>query len=118
MDIIALRLAHFGHFYSGYPERIRDSVERVLPFWSADHEHYGFVLGMQAFGLEECGAYGKAESLGRKAVELNPHDVWSAHAVAHVMEMEERLDEGIVWISSLSDEWRKVNKIKGSRKVF
>ena len=33
-DLLALRLAHYGHFYLGDPRRLRDSTARVLPSWS------------------------------------------------------------------------------------
>ena len=57
---------------------------------------YGKVLGMSAFALEECGAYEEAERRGRRAVEIDPTDIWATHAVAHVMEMTGRQRDGIV----------------------
>ena len=60
----------------------------------------GIVLGMHAFGLEECGHWDSAEIAGRSAIELNPADAWAAHAVAHVMEMSGRTREGIEWLES------------------
>jgi hypothetical protein len=49
---------------------------------------------MHAFGLEETGRYGRVEESGRRAVALNPADAWAVHAVAHVMEMQDRHGEG------------------------
>ena len=73
-DVLALRLAHFTHFYLGDSGAMRDSVARVLPHWSDDDPGYGFVLGYMAFGLEETGAYAEAERTGRRAVALNERD--------------------------------------------
>src|SRR3974390_2155280 len=35
-DILAFRLAHFGHFWSGEPRAMRASVDQALPRWSAE----------------------------------------------------------------------------------
>jgi len=111
-DVLALRLAHFTHFYLGDAAAMRDSVSRVLPYWSAEHPGYGFVVGYQAFGLEESGAYGAAERTGRRAVEINDRDIWATHAVAHVMEMQGRFRDGIAWLGGLSGNWAGCNNFR------
>ena len=97
-DILALKLAHYLHFYLGDDENLRDSIGRVLHAWDETVDGYGYVLGMQAFALEESGAWDEAEHAGRAAVERNPSDLWAVHAVAHVMEMQDRRREGVAWI--------------------
>ncbi len=93
-DVLALRLAHYTHFYSGDPRRMRDSAARVLPAWSEATPGVGFVHGMYAFGLEECSDFPRAEEQGRRAVDHNRGDIWAAHAVAHVMEMRAATAKG------------------------
>jgi tetratricopeptide (TPR) repeat protein len=107
LDIWALRLAHDTYFYLGEAASQRDSIARVLPAWPAGDPLYGYILGMQAFGLEETGDYRAAERAGRRAVERNPADTWAVHAVAHVLEMEGRQREGIGWLTGLEPHWRK-----------
>ena len=109
LDVLALRLSHFIHFYLGDASGLRDSIARVYPCWGKDTPGYGFVTGYYAFGHEECGTYGRAEALGRVAVEINPADIWSTHAVAHVMEMNGRHEEGIVWLEEHSSNWGDCN---------
>ena len=111
-DGLALRLAHFTHFYSGDGRKMRDSMARILPLWSEDHRNYGFLQGMYAFGLEESGQYEKAERHGREAVERNPQDAWSVHSIAHVLEMTERHEEGIEWVAGLENDWSTVNNFR------
>jgi tetratricopeptide (TPR) repeat protein len=108
-DLLAVRLAQHLYFYMGMSDAMRQSTGRVLPAWDRALPGYGFVLGCHAFGLEETGAYDAAERAGRDAVALNPGDVWAAHAVAHVCEMENRVDDGIRWLNSLDGEWGAVN---------
>jgi len=112
LDCIALRLAYFNHFYSGDGRRMRDSLMRVLPYWGPASPHYGYVLGLYSFALEECGEFELAERHGREAVKINPKDAWSVHAVAHVMESQERHQEGIDWIVSLEPHWSTVNNFR------
>jgi tetratricopeptide (TPR) repeat protein len=78
---------------------------RALPAWNRELPGYGFTLGMQAFGLEECGDYRRAEETGRHAIELEPDDCWAQHALAHVLEMEARQAEGIAFMESRRDHW-------------
>ncbi len=104
-DILAIRLAHYLHFYHGALAQHRDSVARVLPAWDESLPGYGYVLGMRAFGLEEVGDYARAEEFGRQAVAIDPSDAWSVHAVAHVMEMQGRAPEGIAWVRENEAHW-------------
>jgi tetratricopeptide (TPR) repeat protein len=104
-DLIALKVSQFVLSYLGESERMRDRVARVLPAWTSDHPGFGFALGCHAYALEESGDYSQAEAAGRRAVALDRGDIWAAHAVAHVAEMEGRLEDGIEWIASLSSEW-------------
>ncbi len=108
-DSLALQLAHLGDFYLGQSSQLRDRVARTLWAWDESVPGYGYVLGMHAFGLEEMGDYPRAEERGRQALALNRRDPWSIHAVAHVMEMQARLDEGIDWLTGRSQDWAEDN---------
>jgi tetratricopeptide (TPR) repeat protein len=108
-DSLALQLAHLGDFYLGQSGQLRDRVARTLWAWDPSVPGYGYVLGMHAFGLEEMGDYPRAEDRGRQALSLNPRDPWAIHAVAHVMEMQARLDEGIDWLTGRSRDWAQDN---------
>jgi tetratricopeptide (TPR) repeat protein len=112
-DLLALRVAHYGHFYLGDPARLRDSTTRVLPSWSAETPGFGFVHGLHAFGLEECAAYERAEAHAREGVALNRGDIWAAHAATHVMEMQGRPREGIAWVRGFENDWDEVNNFAG-----
>ena len=53
-DHLALQLAHLFDFYRGDAHHLRQRVARVRLQWPRDDELYPYVLGMHAFGLEEC----------------------------------------------------------------
>jgi tetratricopeptide (TPR) repeat protein len=111
-DLVALKVSQFVLSYLGESERMRETVARVLPSWQAGVPGYGFVLGCHAYALEETGDYAHAEAQGRRAVELNPADIWAAHAVAHVTEMQGRLHDGVTWISSVAGHWGECNNFR------
>lgn len=108
-DILALKLAQYLLFYVGDGRRMRDTVARAIASWDEALPCYSFALGCHAFGLEECADYEAAERTGRRAVELIPEDIWGAHAVAHVFEMQERTAEGLSWIGALAPQWEAAN---------
>ena len=104
-DILALQAGHQIDFLTGNARMLRDRIARVLPAWSPTMPGYHAVLGMHAFGLEECGDYAAAEASGRAAVALEPRDGWAQHAVAHVLEMQGRHDDGIRWMRVNPAAW-------------
>ena len=104
-DALALQVGHLADFYLGDRENLRGRIARALPAWSRETPGYGFVLGMRAFGHEECGDYGAAEAHGRHALEIEADDGWAHHAVTHVMEMQARQAEGAAWMESRVSHW-------------
>lgn len=104
-DLLAIQAGHLSDFYHGDRDNLRGRIARALPSWTADMPGYSYVLGMLAFGLEECGDYGRAEETGRHALALDPFDGWARHAVAHVMEMQARQAEAIAFMEESADRW-------------
>jgi len=110
-DTLALQVGHIGDFLLGRSTMLRDRVAGVLPAWNSQMPHFGYVLGMHAFGLEETNLYAQAEAQGRRALELNPRDPWAVHAVAHVLEMQGRVEEGIAWLDGRRGDWSTDNML-------
>ena len=104
-DMLALICAHLFDFYRGDARSLRARVARVLPDWPPDDALHPYVLGMYAFGLEECNVYPKAEDAGRRALAANPKGPWAIHAVAHVMEMQGRHADGVQWLNARHADW-------------
>ena len=108
-DALALQVAHLMDFYRGDALNLRNRVARVLPHWGHEVPGYSYVLGMYAFGLEECNQYEEAEETARAALAIQRRDSWAVHAAAHVMEMQGRIDEGIAWLTSRERDWSPDN---------
>lgn len=110
-DLLAVQVAHLGDFLLGQSSMLRDRLAHALPHWDEGMAGYGYMLGMQAFGLEEMQMYARAEDTGRRAVTRNPRDPWAVHAVAHVMEMQGRVSDGIAWLDSHRCDWSEDNML-------
>ena len=108
-DMLALKLLNFSYFWLGDKANLLKTAERARSQWGEHTPGYGHVLGMCAFGLEENGDYEAAERAGKQAVEIHPADAWATHAVAHVMEMQGRQQDGIDWLDGLKGNWDEIN---------
>lgn len=108
-DMLALRIAHHLHFYGGDGKQMLASLQVALKNQKTNHRYYGFLKGMQSFALEESGQYPQAEAAGLEALDINRKDIWAAHAVTHVYQMQSRFEEAIPFIDSLLPEWDSAN---------
>lgn len=108
-DALALQCAHLTDFYLGDAVNLRDRTARVLGHWNADLPGYSYMLGLHAFGLEECNEFERAEATARAALAIERRDAWSVHALTHVMEMQNRYDEGREFLESTAPDWSRDN---------
>lgn len=104
-DLLALQYAHVGCFFLGLQSELRDWPLQAMRAFKSGEDGYSYILGMAAFGLEECGDFARADIYGRQAVETDPRDGWAVHAVAHVNEMRGDLDAGISWLADNAQFW-------------
>jgi tetratricopeptide (TPR) repeat protein len=111
-DLVAYRLHHFLCFWTGQPERMLAAAQRCAPAWDDAWPVRLALLACQAFAHEECGLYVAAEHYGRRAVVADVGEPWGAHAVAHVLQMQGRVEEGIDWLRALEPHWHDRNAIR------
>lgn len=112
-DALALQWAQSWDFYRGDSASLRLRPARALPEWDEHDPLYPYVLALHAFGLEECNLYPQAEEAGRRALAANPRVPWAVHAVAHVMEMQGRFEEGAAWLRQQQPAWAEGNGFSG-----
>ena len=108
-DALALQWVQLWDFYRGDSTGLRQRPARCLPEWDSGDPLFPHVLALHAFGLEECNLYPQAEEAGRRALALNACVPWAVHAVAHVMEMQGRYDEGAAWLRQCQPHWAQDN---------
>jgi hypothetical protein len=108
-DALALQWAQLWDFYRGDALALRQRPARALPDWSETDPLYACVLGLWAFGLEECNLYPQAEEAGRRALALDSGVPWAVHAVTHVMEMQGRFEDGAAWLRQHQPHWAEGN---------
>ena len=112
-DALALQWSQLWDFYRGDAVNLRARPARALPEWDESDPLYAHVLSLYAFGLEEGNLYPQAEDVGRRALALNPKVPWAMHAVAHVMDMQGRHEEGAAWLRQHQAEWSEGNGFSG-----
>ena len=108
-DALALQCAHLTDFYLGDAVNLRDRTARVLGHWDVAVPGYSYMLGLHAFGLEECNEFERAEAAARTALAIERRDAWSVHALTHVMEMQNRYDEGREFLEATAPDWSPDN---------
>ncbi len=104
-DALALQWAQLWDFYRGDTPALRQRPARALPEWDESDPLHPYVLALYAFGLEENNLYPEAEEAGRRALAANPRVPWAVHAVAHVMEMQGRFEDGATWLRQHQPHW-------------
>ena len=105
LDILALHVALALDFRIGSRPSLRDRVVRVLPHWRTDTMHYGYLLGMHAFGLEENGEYAEAAVVAHRSLAMIPDNTAAMHVIAHVFEMQGRAADGIRFLERTRPTW-------------
>lgn len=113
-DLISAKLGQYHYFNLG------DSANMML---IADHvraanKAVAYAYGMRAFALEQTHQLREAETAGRQAVSLQRDEPWAQHAVAHVMETQGRLTQGIAWLEGFADGWAGCNSFMVSHNYW
>ncbi|MDE2368620.1 MAG: tetratricopeptide repeat protein [Burkholderiales bacterium] len=104
-DALALHSAHHWDELRGDAAALRQRPARVLPAWDEADPLYPHLLALYAWGLQENNLYPQAEEVGRRALAGGANAPWAVHAVAHVMEMQGRYEEGSAWLRQHQPSW-------------
>ncbi|MFV2035492.1 MAG: tetratricopeptide repeat protein, partial [Halocynthiibacter sp.] len=111
-DSLAAKISHAIRFILGDPTGMRKSIDAAMPAFGPDHPARGYMMGCQAFALEETGAYTRAEAVGRRGLEIAGDDAWGLHAVTHVYDMTGQAKAGLDWLTGRESSWAHCNNIR------
>jgi hypothetical protein len=100
-DVVAAKFAEFLFYESPDYRRHLRFMERIA---SVNQEQSAF-LAMQAFAHELNDDYERAESIARRAIELDPATPWAHHALAHLFLNQRRIVEGLRELLDLAPSW-------------
>ena len=99
-DLLSAKILHFHQINTGDFTGMLASMAPIVDAQPA----LGYVHGMHAFALEQCGDARGAERAGRRAAAMG-NDPWAHHAVAHVLDTEGRAAEGRAWLAGKAGGW-------------
>jgi hypothetical protein len=104
-DVLALHWAQRADHDRGEPAQLAHRPARVLPEWDEEDPLYPQLLGLWAFGLQEQQALAQSEETARRALALDARVPAAIHAVAHVMHLQGRFDDGAAWLHHHLPQW-------------
>ena len=86
------------------------AIARVLPHWSPSVPGYSYVLGMHAFGLEECNQYDEAARRGEARARARATGCAGPSMPAPTCwRCSGQVDEGIAWLERAGRDWAPDN---------
>ena len=100
-DIVAAKWAQYLAFNLGDAATMCDTAKAVMPA----HRGTAEAWGMLAFGHEQTNDLEMAEEAGLQALSLKRGEPWAQHAIAHVMETQGRVDDGIAFLNDHAKTW-------------
>jgi tetratricopeptide (TPR) repeat protein len=113
LDLLALRQYTGTLFWTGDKRHQAEVTAGVASHWGPQTPGYGHFLSAHTFAMEEVGQYEVAERCARAALALQPQDLWALHGLAHVFEMQGRVQEGVELLSDAARFLNDYNLFRG-----
>jgi tetratricopeptide (TPR) repeat protein len=113
LDMLAFRQYTGTLFWTGDKQHQAQVSAGVASHWGSQTPGYGHFLSAHAFAMEEVSQYEVAERCAREALALQPQDLWALHGLAHVFEMQGRVQEGIEVLSDAARFFNDYNLFRG-----
>ena len=109
-DVMLLKFHNDICLFGGFSRQMRDAIFRCLPAMDDKKTPmFSYVLGMQAFALEETGDTKSAITVAQAALDAFPQDTWALHALLHALDSEGRATEAMQVLHRSEDTWSRSN---------
>lgn len=102
-DLFAIKKVQLLSFVLGGRSEMLDVVSRLDVLDACDGLPY--FHGMRAFALQENEEWEEAERCARRSLEIERHDPWTYHCMAHIFFGRGQIKGGLEWFERHSDEW-------------
>ncbi len=113
LDLLAFRQYTGTLFWAGDKRHQAEVSAGVATHWGPQTPGYGHFLSAHSFAMEEVGHYAVAERCARDALALQPQDLWALHGLAHVLEMQGRVGEGVELLEDAARFLKDYNLFRG-----
>jgi tetratricopeptide (TPR) repeat protein len=100
-DIVTAKWAQYLAFNMGDAPAMLDVATAIMPA----HRDTAEAWSMLAFAREQMNDLPLAEDAVNRALVLKPTDPWAHHAMAHVLEGQGRIDEGVAFLTARAAGW-------------
>jgi len=104
-DLLALRISDTSLFRFGQTQAVLDQADRVARAWSPELPGYDCFQSVWAFAHEEAGDTAPAERAIDSAYEADPTNFFAHHVKAHILEADNRPQEGSEWLARQTGYW-------------
>ena len=113
LDLLAFRQYTGSLFWTGDKRHQAEVTAGVAGHWGSRMPGHAHFLSAHAFAMEEVGQYDVAERCAREALAFQPQDLWALHGLAHVFEMQGRVQEGVELLSDAARFLDDYNLFRG-----
>ena len=113
LDLLAFRQYTGSLFWTGDKRHQAEVTAAVAGHWGSRMPGHAHFLSAHAFAMEEVGQYDVAERCAREALAFQPQDLWALHGLAHVFEMQGRLQDGVELLSDAARFLDDYNLFRG-----
>lgn len=104
-DLAMVKQAQYHYFNVGNCAGMLSMAEQVLD----QNRDVPYMHGLAAFGFEQCHLMEEAEASARKAISMRRKEPWAHHALAHVLLTQGRTQEGLDFLTDMSETWVDLN---------